>query len=168
MPTWSHYLSALAFVGLAVLLLAGGMLAASASYADSTHELTENDTVTVSYDESVAVSPTESATSYYDDVTVWNDSGSQLDRGTDYTWNTSTGSVDFANTSATTNGSTATVRFRYEGRAHAVEGMRDLQTQLFGVLPYAVIFLAVAIALVGLLFVVAKIVLNDSGTNMGF
>jgi hypothetical protein len=113
------------------ILLVIGALAAGAAFNGSTHVFVESDNVTVNYSTPQAVDTDQPAETFHDNETVSNQSGSTLTEGTDYDWNTSTGEVTFYNTSATSEGNTATVDFAYDGHSDRATSNRDVLSLLY-------------------------------------
>lgn len=96
-----------------VLAVLGGLLAASyQSQAVPTDDFTENTTVTINYSETYDLGP-DDANKWYDDEVVKAEDGTLLEEDKDYTWETSNGTLEFFDTSRTTEGNNATVNFTY-------------------------------------------------------
>jgi len=98
---------AVVLVGIVLLLtMAGG------AYGDATvQETVDNQSVTVNYSTDSQLDATDVVE--YGDASVFNASGDALTEGSDYEYNSTNGSVDWLNTTATASGDTATVTFNY-------------------------------------------------------
>jgi|APHM01.1.fsa_nt_gi hypothetical protein len=95
----------------AVLVVVGvGAVAFTPAYTSGSDRVTAVDSVTVDY--SGAQSVSESGLRYADSVTVTTNN-TTLEPGVDYRWNETAGNVSFANTTATTAGSTVDVEYQY-------------------------------------------------------
>lgn len=128
-----------------VLLLVG----ANAAYADSGQiQEVNNESITVDYSQSVAVD--EDGFNYSDSVTVRNSNDTVLEEGVDYSWDAGNGTVEWFNTSATSDGEAASISYSVEQRnqatkvaAAAIKPLGQLvwvslfATTLFGVLRIA-------------------------------
>ncbi|MFW5918486.1 MAG: hypothetical protein ACOCR0_03280 [Haloferacaceae archaeon] len=99
-----------------VLLLVG----ANAAYADSgqTQEI-DNESISVDYSEDVVVD--EDGHDYGDDEVVRNSNDTVLEEGTDYDWDADNGTVEWFNTSDTSDGETASISYSVEQRSQATE-----------------------------------------------
>lgn len=116
------------FAIVAVVLLigvAGAALGQSDRQAAEPQSVT-NESLTVNYSAPTAVDNGEPRYGWNDSVTVYNASGNQLQDGTDYEWNSSTGEVTWFNTSATTDGETASISYTYEQRDATTAGLASL------------------------------------------
>ena len=60
-------------------------------------------------------------TGFQDEVSVYNNTGDELVRGTDYEWNASDGSILFYSTANTTDGASATISYTYGQNTQAVQ-----------------------------------------------
>lgn len=96
---------AVLFIGLVVLLPAAG-----AAYADNAREATANETTTVDYDAPYTLG--EADVEAYTSLTVTANNAT-LTNGTDYTFDASNATIDWLNTSATSDGDTAAVDYAY-------------------------------------------------------
>lgn len=95
-----------------IVILGVGAVAFAPAYVDGADRTTvTNESITVDYSGSQPVA--ESGLEYADTVDVYNASGAELAAGTDYDWNATDGNVTFQNTSATTDGETATITYQY-------------------------------------------------------
>jgi hypothetical protein len=87
-----------------IVILGVGAVAFAPAYADGAdRQSVTNESITVA----------ESGLEYDDTVSVTNSSGAELAAGTDYDWNATAGNVTFQNTSATSDGETATISYQY-------------------------------------------------------
>lgn len=149
MPTRSTYVVLLVLIGVG-LLFAGSL---NAAYQESgQHYTVENESHIVDYDTPSSVDAPEYTFSYNNTISV-TANGSELTRGTDYEWNTSTGNITWVNSSATADGDTALVDYRYEAPTEDTRDRRNLLATLAQLLPYG----ALAVG------VYAAIELTDSG-----
>ncbi|RLM53185.1 hypothetical protein DVK02_14950 [Halobellus sp. Atlit-31R] len=82
-----------------------------------------NESVTVAYDDRVAVAA--DGTRYSESITVRAD-GDRLDRGTDYRWTATNGTIELLNTSATTSGQSAQVTYDVYERGAATEAFATI------------------------------------------
>lgn len=114
--------------GAVFIVLVVAAMAAGASFSDATHVFTvEGESITVDYDDPVAVDSADVAVSFYDNETVYNASGDPLVEGTDYEWNTDNGSVTWFDTAATTDAETGSIDYAYDAPS---ERSRDLASVL--------------------------------------
>jgi hypothetical protein len=103
-----------------IIILGVGAVAFAPAYVDGAdRQSVTNESITVDYATPQSVS--ESGLEYDDTVTVYNSSGAQLDAGTDYEWNATSGNVTFQNTSATTDGETASISYQYRAASEQHE-----------------------------------------------
>lgn len=87
--------------------------------------------------------PTEGeVVNFYDNETVYNSTGTVLEEGTDYDWDTQNGSVHFYDTESTSDGSIATVDYAYD----AVD---EDTSALAGVLNYGFYALLLGVVFIG-------------------
>lgn len=119
------------------------VLATGAAYTESAETVAvDNETVTVDYDNPSVVSAADDAISFSSDVTVRNASDAVLENETDYTWRPVNGTVAWHNTTATTDGESATISYAYD--AHS-QRSQDLAAVLnAGLFPLALAFLVFA------------------------
>lgn len=123
--------------GAILFVLIVGLFAAGAAFAGATTVYSNTDDVTVDYSTDVEVTPERNATSFLDNETVTNSTGAQLVEGTDYDWNTSTGAITFYNTTATTDGNTATASYEYNAYSDRTLAMKGVISTLFRLLAAA-------------------------------
>lgn len=91
------------------VVLAGA--AVNAGYAaDASEQRIENESITVGYDDPVAVDAPTDTVSFEPGATVRNASGAELTNGTDYVWSLN-GTVDWINTTDTTAGNTGEITY---------------------------------------------------------
>lgn len=113
---------------------------ASGAYADATvNKSIDNQTVTVDYTNDSQLDAVDVVE--YRNATVFNSSGDELTEGTDYNYSKQNGSVDWINTTATTEGSTATVSFDYathQEEARLVASIVEPLSAVMGLLPWLV------------------------------
>lgn len=100
----------------AVLVVVGLPLGLNTAASDSGQlEVVENETVTVDYDSDIDLGP-DHAYNFSDTVEVRNSSDAVLEEGTDYEWNATDGTLRFLNSSATSEGESATVTYEYQAQ----------------------------------------------------
>ena len=114
-------MSSLWKVGVLLLLVVAVLPALNLAYTDHsrTPHSVENESLTVDYDAPVPVD--YDAPEYSGTVALTSSSGTNLTAGTDYTWNATTGTVMFLNTSATTAGNTAHIDYEYLERTQTTQ-----------------------------------------------
>lgn len=95
------------------LVLFLGVLAVGASVPTTAQPSTvQNESLTVDYTTPTPVDE-QQVTEYFDNETVYNATDAELAAGTDYEFNTSTGEVEWFNTSATAKGEAAAITYTY-------------------------------------------------------
>lgn len=125
-------------------LLIIGLVVISSVYAASpteTHAV-DDENVTVDYQNKQQLDPGEEVFSWSDTITVNASDGTTLTEGTDYEYYSNNGSIQFLNTSATTEGNTATVDYEYEAppqMAQSVIGPISSSFDLGSVLPIVIV-----------------------------
>lgn len=123
-------------LGAVLVLLAVGSLAAGASFSGATHVFTvTGESVTVDYDTDTTVSAADVAVSFYDNETIYNTTGN-LAEGDDYEWNTENGTIDWNNTSQTTDGEVVSIDYAYDApsqRSRDLSGVLQLMGYGLGV-----------------------------------
>jgi len=92
-----------------LLILAVPALTTAHTYAGT--PLNYEDTATVDYTTDYGVSQNATVEGYSENVTIVVD-GTTLEDGTDYTWNSTAGTIDWQNTTATTDGDSASIEYR--------------------------------------------------------
>jgi len=103
-----------------IIILGVGAVAFAPAYVDGTdRQSVTNESITVDYN--VPQSVAESGLEYDDTVAVYNSSGDKLAAGSDYAWNATAGNVTFQNTSATTDGETASISYQYRSASEQHE-----------------------------------------------
>jgi hypothetical protein len=90
----------------------------------------DNETMTVEYSTEVSFT-SANAVEYYDNETIRNDSYYELEEGTDYDFNTTTGNVTFYNTTHTSEGEAAFASYSYEARDAAAKNSSQVLS-IFG------------------------------------
>jgi len=143
MPTRSTYTVLIVLIGVG-LLFAGGM---NVAYQHSGTQYTiANETHTVDYTADSSVNTPERTFSHDNTVSV-TANGSTLSRGTDYEWNSSTGTLTWLNTTATSEGDTALVDYAYEAPTEGTQERRDILASLAQLLPYGALAVGVFAAI---------------------
>lgn len=120
----STYAVLAAVVVLALLL--PGMNVAYQQTGDPT--TVQNDTYTVDYQDPTQLDHDPGVTAWNDSITVYNESDAQLDGGADYVYDAENGSVEWVNSSATTDGSTVSISYGYAVPSQTTKNVR----QVFG------------------------------------
>lgn len=118
-PTESLRTAVYLVFGLFVVLAVAGTAWSGAPTYTST---VTNESMTVDYDELVPVDNVDTSESFYDNETVYAADGSQLTEGTDYTFNASSGYVNWTDTTSTTDGEEAAITYTYDHKSD--EGYR--------------------------------------------
>ena len=137
-----------------VVLLVG----ANAAYADSGQvQDIDNESITVDYSQDVAVD--KDGHDYGNDEIVRNSTDSVLEAGTDYRWDASNGTIEWINTTATTDGEAASISYSVEQRSQATE-LAATVVQPLGHLVWISLFAAV-------LFGVLRIATLNGGKGGG-
>jgi hypothetical protein len=119
-----------------------------------------NESVTVDYDNLSYVQYNDSSYDLSDNVTVYDSGDVELAEGTDYNWYSSNGSLEWINTTETTDGETATVTYDYTSGgatgpyASVIGDVTDLSAAAF------------AILIVGFVVLAANAVLNYFGRGL--
>ncbi len=108
-----------------VVLLVG----ANAAYADSgqVSEI-DNESITVDYSQDVAVDV--DGHEYGDDEVVRNSNDTVLEEDVDYRWDAGNGTIEWINTSATSDGESASVSYSVEQRSQATKLAANVLTPL--------------------------------------
>jgi hypothetical protein len=127
-------------VALLVVLGIGGVALGPAAVAGGELVDVSGEPVTVGYGSPTAVD--ESGERFTDEVRVTNASGAELDRRTDFRWNSTTGEITFLNTSSTTVGETATINYQYRQQTALTSGLADIINTLGVVLTFGLMILA--------------------------
>lgn len=97
-----------------------------------------------------------------DNVTVYNENGTELERGHDYRWNASDGAIYFNDTADTTDGENASVSYNYERNTQEVQEVDGPLSTITGAIGN-VAFLAGGIALAVLLLAFAGFFAKNFG-----
>lgn len=127
---------------IALLIILGvGAVAFAPAYVDGAdRQSVTNESITVDYTDQQPVA--ESGVTYDQTVTVYNSSGAELAAGTDYAWNATAGNVTFSNTSATSDGATATISYQYR----AASEQHETRAHIAGFVGQALTWLLVLLA----------------------
>jgi hypothetical protein len=118
------------FGALVLILVLGFLVAAGGAALAEGAEPNEyiNESVTVDYSNDSTVD--ETGVEYRNQVTVYAEDGTELERGTDYEWDVAVGNVSWFNTSATTEGETASITYTVE----QIRSTSDKLAQIAGIL----------------------------------
>lgn len=109
---------------LGVFMLGVGGMQAGYDNATESFEIT-GEAATVDYDQETSLSKSGEAESFNESITVTVD-GSELAEGTDYEWHPSRGNVSWINTSATTEGDSASIDYEYTDHPEATQFSFDM------------------------------------------
>lgn len=112
-----------------LLVLAVPALTTAHTYAGT--PLDYQDTATVDYSNDYEVSENATVEDYSENVTIVVD-GSTLEADTDYSWNSTSGIVDWRNTSATSEGDSATIDYQAHQRTQETATTWMLLAPLMG------------------------------------
>jgi outer membrane lipoprotein-sorting protein len=127
-----------------VVFLLLGVGAAAINTGASPEEVREtktNETATIDYDTNTTLGP-DYAVNYSDTITVYAN-GSELAAGTDYQYNSTSGVVDWLNTTATSDGDTAKVSYSFGKQTASTRINSDLLETYGGYLGLFGLFVAV-------------------------
>jgi hypothetical protein len=127
-------------VALLVVLGIGGVALGPAAVSGGELVQVDGEPVSVSYGSPTPVD--ESGQRFADRVTVRNATGDELDRRTDFRWNSTTGEITFLNTNSTTAGNTATVDYQYRQQTALVAGIAEIINTLGVVIAWGLLILA--------------------------
>lgn len=113
------------------VLFVGGALAtyqvadAAQNEAARTSVTVDNETLTQQVDQwqRVNESDDEFTAGFNDTVTVWNASGHELERATDFQWNDTDGAIRFENTDSTSDGADANISYTYFENTQPVQDL---------------------------------------------
>jgi len=131
-----------------LLLLLAAAPAVNIAYAGAgVSQPIVNESMSVDYGAPVPVQT--NATAYGDDFTVTSD-GATLSPGTDYRWHQANGTVEFYNTTATTDGGTVLVDYSARERTAATEQFATLFSLGGRVAGFLVLALGVGVAFRGI------------------
>ncbi|MFW5905408.1 MAG: hypothetical protein ACOCUO_01010 [archaeon] len=86
----------------------------------------------------------------FDDETITNSSGTQLDEGSDYDWNSSTGEIHWYNTSAVSDGETMQIDYSYSAKTEQARSVQTILAVPINLILPAGILIVVAMAVAGL------------------
>lgn len=115
---------------------------------DNTTVLTvENESLTVNYSDPSAVDPAEEALGFEPNATVFNASGAELANGTDYEWRPSNGTVAWFNTTATTDGESASITYEYTTRTSRTRQLNVIMGIIAEVWPLLILFAGLGVVL---------------------
>lgn len=147
--------------------LLGGFVAAGYQYQDSAEtDDYARDTVVVDYNNTSYVEPgRDVARTWLDDPHVENESGGNLTAGTDYSWDSSRGAIDFFNTSNTTdtaNGENATVEYGYIRPTDEAQTAQHIASQM-SYLAAMLVLVVPAIAVVAAMVAFARAATSGGG-----
>jgi len=128
------------FVALLVVLGIGGVALGPAAVSGGELVQVDGEPVSVSYGSPTPVD--ESGQRFADRVTVRNATGDELDRRTDFRWNSTSGEITFLNSSSTAAGDTATVDYQYRQQTALVTGIAEIINTLGVVIAWGLLILA--------------------------
>lgn len=98
---------------IAVLVAVVGLAGASATQSGS-YSATASDTTTIQYNTTYSVSePVDGSVDAYNDTVTITANNTTLEEGRDYQWDASNGSVEWLNSTATSDGDSATIDYGY-------------------------------------------------------
>lgn len=125
-------------VVIAIVMLTGFAWAIGAGYADSSESQysVTNETLTVDVENWTEVQNASKPYEFYDNETVYNSSGAQLEEGFDYEFDTDNGSVYWYNSSRVTDGADASISYSYVQKrqaARAIFGIFQTSAQAMSV-----------------------------------
>lgn len=154
------YLVAIVLASVFVLATVFAGAIAASSHQATLRPYTENTSTTVNYSTTTVVGDTldTHVERVLDNETVRNASGTVLEDGVDYRWNTSVASdsnvtnttvaaLTWLNSSATTSGDNASITYHYQGAPSSVSVGRPISAVIVQYLPY-ILFAVFAIAVV--------------------
>lgn len=142
MPTRNTYVVLVALIG--VVLLFGGL---GASYQESGYEHTvTNEAVIVDDGNTSQVDAPDYTFTYSDSINVTVSSG-QLKAGEDYTWNSTTGTITWINTSNSEDGETARVDYSYTAPTQGTHNRTNVLSLASRAVPYAALALGIGATL---------------------
>lgn len=118
-------------VAVVALACALALPALNVAQTNATVQGAENESVTVDYTNNSTVSA--DAVSFNETVTITSE-GTTLTDGTDYEWYHETGTVEWYNTSSTTEGDTAWVDYTYQYRTQETEDVSGMLASVSPVL----------------------------------
>jgi len=140
---------------LLAVVLAGVMgvaWAVGAQYQDApetTHSVTD-EAATADVGNWTSVDAPDYATSFYDNETITNSSGTQLQEGSDYDWNASTGSIRWYDTASVDDGESMSVDYSYRSKTETARNLKFvLDVPISIVFPISVLII-VAMSVAGL------------------
>lgn len=118
--------------------------AVGAQYSDApeTTETVSNESVTADFSNDTGVGP-DFAISYFDNETITNSNGTTLTEGSDYTWNSSTGTISWINSSSVSDGESMTIDYAYTAKTSESRRFKTILGLLIeSVLPVIVLLVA--------------------------
>lgn len=115
-----------------VLLVIVGLLGASAAFSGATHTYSATETFSMGTSQTTfETSPSQTpVTSFYDNETATNSSGTTLTEGTDYDWNTTDGNLTVYSTASTDN-EDITLDYWYEGHTNRSASIQQVLSLVF-------------------------------------
>lgn len=154
-----------------VLAMIGGITwAAGAEYRDApeVNNTVTNESVTADPGNTTTVDAPSYALRYQDNETITNSTGTQLQEGTDYEWNTSTGEITWFNTDSVSDGEQMTVDYTYVSKSEtsrSIETVISIPIEI--VLPWGLL-LVTGMAVVGMAVGIGGLSSRSSGRGSSF
>jgi hypothetical protein len=165
---WRPIVGGIAAVGLFVAFLVAGSLAAmEGSQANARDFQVSSESLTVDYENTSTVTASDRAIRFFDNETVRNSSGTVLSEGDDYRWNTSSGSIEWINSTDTTEGANATIAYGFTGWSETTGALRQTTSDYTALLPYAIL-VVVAIVAAGGVVAIGLAVSSNSALGGNF
>lgn len=127
---------------------------------------TANESVAASVGNWTAVGPSY-AQSFYDNETITNSSGTQLQEGTDYDWNTSTGAVRWYDTSSVSDGEQMQIDYAYSAKTEQARTARKILSVPINIILPAGVLIILAMSIAGLAAGVYALFAGRSSSGRG-
>jgi len=118
--------------------------------APETTQTVTNETIVVDSSNGTTIDVPDHARVIHDNETITNSSGTTLAEGTDYEWHAATGTIDWRNTSAVTNGKPMHVDYAYTVKTEQARTARRLLAVPIDVILPAGVLVVAAMTIVGL------------------
>lgn len=138
----------------ALLLLVGIGVAwsAGAAYQDTPAKVhnVENETIEVNFSSQTAVDAPGYTLGFYENETVYNSSGAELEEGDDYQFNATTGEVTWYNTAELTDGESASISYSYDAKIRTARALKNVIALPLRLALPAAILIALVVAIAGL------------------
>jgi len=138
-----------AVILVAVLGIAWAVGAQYQQAPETTTNVTDEDVV-ADVGNWTAVDAPEHARSFGDDEVITNSSGTQLDEGSDYDWNASTGEIYWYDTSSVSDGETMQADYSYTSKTEEARTARQVLSVPIEIILPAGVLIVVAMAVAGL------------------